>query len=149
SYSAAHGLGAGRVAELKFDREGALWAATAGGLSRIKDNHIITLTSANGLPCDGVHWTIEDADRALWMFMPCGLARITSPALAAWLADPNRAVATTVFDSADGVRAQSTPIGFSPAAARLSDGRLWFAADNGIGVVDPRRLSVNSLPPPV
>src|SRR4029434_1449233 len=29
SYSAAHGLGAGRVAELKFDREGALWAATA------------------------------------------------------------------------------------------------------------------------
>jgi signal transduction histidine kinase len=47
------------------------------------------------------------------------------------------------------VRAQSTPIGFNPAAARLSDGRLWFAADNGIGVVDPRRLPVNSLPPPV
>ena len=149
SYSAAHGLGAGRVAELKFDREGALWAATAGGLSRIKDNHIITLTSANGLPCDGVHWTIEDADRALWMFMPCGLARITSAALAAWLADPNRVVATTVFDSADGVRAQSTPIGFSPAAARLPDGRLWFAADTGIGVVDPRQLPFNALPPPV
>jgi len=149
SYSAADGFGGGRVAALTLDREGALWAATAGGLSRIKDNHIITLTAANGLPCDGVHWTIEDADRALWMLTPCGLTRITSAALAAWLADPNRAVATTVFNSADGVRAQSTPIGFNPAAARLSDGRLWFAADNGIGVVDPRRLPVNSLPPPV
>ena len=33
------------------DRNGTLWAPTVGGLSRIKDGHILTLTSQNGLPC--------------------------------------------------------------------------------------------------
>ena len=149
SYTAADGLGAGRVTELKFDRDGALWAATAGGLSRIKENRIVTLTAATGLPCDGVHWTIEDTERALWMLMPCGLARISSAERAAWLADPNRAITSTLFDTSDGVRAQATPIGFNPSVARLPDGRLWFATANGIGVVDPRHLSDNALSPPV
>jgi signal transduction histidine kinase/ligand-binding sensor domain-containing protein len=149
SYSAADGLSTGRVTELKFDRDGALWAATAGGLSRIKNNHIATLTSATGLPCDGVHWTIEDTDHSLWMLMPCGLARIGSAELAAWVADPNRAVANTVLDSSDGVRTQSTPIGFNPSVTRLSDGQLWFSTANGVGAVDQRHLASNVLPPPV
>jgi ligand-binding sensor domain-containing protein len=36
SYAAAGGLAEGRVNQLRFDREGALWAATVGGLSRLK-----------------------------------------------------------------------------------------------------------------
>ncbi len=60
SYTAADGLGAGRVNRLRFGPHGSLWAATEGGLSRIADGHIATLTSKNGLPCDNVHWSIED-----------------------------------------------------------------------------------------
>ena len=149
SYTIADGLGAGRVAELQFDEDGALWAATAGGLSRITDNRIATLTTKNGLPCEAVHWTMADADRSRWLLLPCGLARIRPAELEAWFADPNRSVTSTVFDSSDGVRSQSTPIGFTPTAARLPDGQLWFATPNGVGVVDPRRLPVNTLPPAV
>ena len=149
SYAIADGLGAGRVAELQFDEDGALWAATAGGLSRIKDNRIATLTTKNGLPCEAVHWTIVDADRSRWLLMPCGLARISSAELVAWFADPNRSVTRSVFDSSDGVRSQSTPIGFTPTAASVPDGRLWIATPNGVGILDPRRLPVNTLPPAV
>jgi signal transduction histidine kinase/ligand-binding sensor domain-containing protein len=149
SYTTADGLGAGRVAELRFDQDGALWAATAGGLSRIKDNRITTLTTGNGLPCEAVHWTIADADRSRWLLMPCGLAHISSAELAEWIADPARSVTSTVFDSSDGVRSQSTPIGFTPTVSRLPDGRLWFATPGGVGVLDPRRLPVNTLPPAV
>jgi hypothetical protein len=52
SYSAADGLGGGRVEALQFDRDGAVWAATEGGLSRIKDGRIATLSSRNELPCE-------------------------------------------------------------------------------------------------
>ena len=53
SYTAANGLGKGHVPGLRLDRDGALWAATEeGGLSRIKDGRIATLTTKNGLPCD-------------------------------------------------------------------------------------------------
>ena len=77
SYTAADGLGKGHVPGLQLDRDGALWAATEeGGLSRIKDGRIATLTTKNGLPCDTIHWTIEDDDRSLWLYTACGLVRI-------------------------------------------------------------------------
>jgi len=42
SYWPDAGLGAGRVSSLRVDRDGALWAATEGGLSRIKNGRVIT-----------------------------------------------------------------------------------------------------------
>ena len=55
SYTTANGLAEGEVAGLQLDREGALWAATeGGGVSRLKNGHIATLTSRNGLPCDKI-----------------------------------------------------------------------------------------------
>ena len=105
SYTAANGLGEGNVAGLQLDRDGALWAATEeGGLSRLKDGRIATLTSRNGLPCDTIHWTIEDDDRSFWLYTACGLVRITRTELDAWIADPKRRIETTVWDAADGVR---------------------------------------------
>ena len=56
SYGVADGLGEGRVNSLQLDRDGTSWAATEGGLSRLKNGHVATLTSKNGLPCDTVHW---------------------------------------------------------------------------------------------
>src|SRR5262249_13964851 len=42
SYSAAEGLAAGQVNQLRFDGGGALWIAANGGLSRLKEGHITT-----------------------------------------------------------------------------------------------------------
>ena len=109
SYTAADGLGKGPVPGLQLDRDGALWAATEeGGLSRIKDGRVATLTSRNGLPCDTIHWTIEDDDRSLWLYTACGLVRIARSELDAWIADPKRRIETTVWDAADGVRLRSS-----------------------------------------
>ena len=66
SYTAADGLGKGPVAGLRLDADGTAWVATEeGGLSRIKDGRIATLTTKNGLPCNAIHWSIEDDDRSL------------------------------------------------------------------------------------
>jgi ligand-binding sensor domain-containing protein len=50
SYTTADGLGQGRVNDLQSDPDGTLWAATDGGLSRVKNGRIATLSSRNGLP---------------------------------------------------------------------------------------------------
>ena len=50
-YAGVEGLEEGEVRGFYVDRNGTLWASTAGGLSRIKDGHVLTLTSQNGLPC--------------------------------------------------------------------------------------------------
>jgi signal transduction histidine kinase/ligand-binding sensor domain-containing protein len=151
SYTAANGLGAGAVPDLRRDRDGALWAATAeGGLSRIKDGRVATLTSRNGLPCETIHWSIEDDDGSLWLWTACGLLRIEKTELDAWIADPNHRIETTVWDAADGVRLRSgAATSFRPPVAKSTDGRLWFVTGEGVQVVDPRHLAVNTIPPPV
>ena len=151
SYTAADGLGEGGVTDLRLDRDGALWAATElGGLSRIKDGHIATLTNRNGLPCDAVHWAIEDDDRSLWLYTSCGLVRIARTELEAWIADPKRRIQTTIWDAADGVRIRSSAASaYGPRVAKSTDGKLWFVTGEGVQVVDPRHLAVNKLPPPV
>jgi signal transduction histidine kinase len=151
SYTPAGGLGEGPVAGLRLDRDGALWAATQeGGLSRIKDGRVATLTAKSGLPCDTIHWSIEDDDRSLWLYAVCGLVRITRTELDAWIADPKRRIETAVWDAADGAMLKAaSPAYYNPPVAKSTDGRLWFQAGDGVQVVDPRHLVVNNLAPPV
>ena len=149
TYTKADGLGAGPVVGLQLDRERALWVATNnGGLSRLKDGRISTLTTRNGLPCMGIHWSIEDNDGAFWLYTACGLVRIARSELNAWIADPNRRIQTTVWDAADGVRIRSGPAtGSGPWIAKSTDGKLWFVTGEGVQVVDPHRLALNKVPP--
>ena len=148
-YSAADSLGGGHVFDLRADKDGTLWAATEGGLSRLKDGRVATLTRRNGLPCDAVHWTIEDDDHSVWLYMPCGLVRIARSELDGWMANPNRTVQATVFDSSDGVISRDLAAGYFPKVTKSSDGKLWFLPGDGVSVIDPRHLPVNKLPPPV
>ena len=150
SYTSANGLPTGPFAGLRLDHDGALWAATQdGGLSRIKDGQITTLTTRNGLPCETIHWTIEDVDRALWLNTACGLGRISRSEVDAWIADPRRHIAMTLWDAADGAKLSAvSPAYFNPPVARASDGKLWFLGE-GLQVVDPHHLPINKIAPPV
>ena len=148
SYAAADGLGQGIVGGLQLDPGGTLWAATESGLSRLRDGRIATLTSKNGLPCDTVHWVMEDDNHSFWLFTVCGLIRIARSELDAWENDPKRTLQVTVLDSSDGVMNQSVTIG-SLRVAKSADGKLWFVAGDGVSVFDPRNLPFNKLPPPV
>jgi signal transduction histidine kinase len=156
SHDAASGLAPGRVSGLYVDHATALWIATDGGLSRLKDGRLRTLTTRNGLPCDAAGWAIEDASHSLWLGMACGLVRITRAEIDAWLADsetdPNgspRRVTVTLFDQADGVRTFVNASFQTSPVVRSSDGKLYFVSEEGVSVVDPARLPINAVPPPL
>jgi signal transduction histidine kinase len=150
SYTNANGLTKGTVSGLQLDRDGAVWAATQpGGVSRIKDGRITTLTTRNGLPCDRIHWTSEEDDRSLWLYTACGLLRIPNSQIDAWIADPARRVEPTLWDATDGALPLVESSSFRPILAKATDGRLWFVTREDIEVVDPHHLADNKLPPPV
>jgi signal transduction histidine kinase/ligand-binding sensor domain-containing protein len=155
SYAAADGLGEGRVNQLRLDQDGTLWAATQGGLSRLKNGRVATLTGKNGLPCETIHWSMEDDARSFWLYTACGLVRVSRDELDAWAAaadqgkDAGRTIQSTIFDSSDGVRILASAGHLSPQVAKSADGRLWFLPWDGVSVVDPNHLSSNRLPPPV
>ncbi len=152
SYSATDGLGKGAVNQLRFDTEGALWIATEGGITRLKDGHIATLTSKSGLPCDAVQWTIEDDAQSVWLMMPCGLVRVARSELDPWASAAAKTpgtIHTTVFDNSDGLRTFAVVGDYTPRVSKSEDGKLWFMSPDGISVVDPHKLPFNKLPPPV
>jgi signal transduction histidine kinase/ligand-binding sensor domain-containing protein len=149
SYTAADGLSHGIVSDLRRGSDGAVWVAAEGGLSRLKDGQITTLTGKNRLPCDAVHWSIEDGDHALWVYMPCGLVRIAHSELDAWVRDPARTVQTTIFDSSDGVESLGIYGSYGPHVTKSPDGKIWFLPRDGVSVIDPQHLPTNKLPPPV
>src|SRR5208337_4750099 len=149
-YTTADELGEGRITHLRVDREGALWAATEGGLSRIKDGHVATLSAKNGLPCDAVHWSEEGADRSVWLYLECGLVRIAASEMNAWVTDPHRNVQVTLLDSSDGVADKRVLFGgYGALATESLDRKLWFTVEDGVSVVDPGHLPFNKVPPPV
>ena len=152
SYSAADGLGEGRVNQLRFDGQGALWIASEGGLGRLKNGRIATLTSKSGLPCDAVQWTMEDDAQSVWIMMPCGLVRVARSELDAWTGAADKTARTihaTVFDSSDGLRLLAVVGDYTPRVGKSADGKLWFSVPDGISVIDPHNLPFNKLPPPV
>ena len=149
AYAPANGLGSGRVAHLRRDDRGAVWASTEGGLSRIDDGQIATLTSKNGLPCDAVNWSIEDDHGSVWVYMRCGLVRIARADLDAWASDTNRRVEITLFDAADGAIAIGAPYSYGPSVTKTPDGRIWFTGPEGVTIIDPPNLRRNEQPPPV
>jgi signal transduction histidine kinase/ligand-binding sensor domain-containing protein len=155
SYAAGDGLGQGRVNHLRQDPDGTIWASTQGGLSRLKGGRIATLSSKNGLPCDDVHWSMEDDTHSVWLYMACGLVQVARPGLDVWSAEvdeskgSNSLVQTQVFDNSDGVSLIAYSVGYSPKVTKSSDGKLWFLSTEGINILDPRHLPFNQLRPPV
>ena len=138
-----------KVLDISRDRDGSIWAATENGLSRITNGHVATLTTANGLPCDAVHWIIEDDLSSYWLYTRCGLLRVARTDLDAWKADPKRTIRPTIFDAEDGVRLVPILKGFRPAVTKPSDGKIWFVNGDTLSFIDPSHIGINTLPPPV
>jgi signal transduction histidine kinase/ligand-binding sensor domain-containing protein len=149
SYAGVEGLAGGRVNQLRFGPHGGLWVATEAGMSRIKDGHVSTLSSKNGLPCDTLHWTIQDDAGSVWLYMECGLVRIARSELDDWFSNPQLSVHASVFDSFDGVRSHRFHFGNNSVVTKSTDGKLWFVPFGGVSVLDPHHLPINKLPPPV
>jgi len=156
TYTAAEGLGNGSITNLQVDRDGTLWAATDGGLSRMKNGHFAALARENGLPCSPIHWMIQDDDHSFWLYTPCGLLSLSRSEMDTWTAAADRGQAVkqivhpTVFDSADGVRMPAISYRpYNPAVTRSSSGKIWFVPLDGVSMIDPHHLPFNRLPPPV
>ncbi len=150
SYTNSDGLGGDAVGSLQLGPDGALWVATQGGVSRVKNGRIDTLTKSSGLPCDTINWTMDDDNGFFWLYTDCGLVRIGRSELEAWSANPQRRVQTTVWNASDGVRLRAgAASAYSPPVTKSIDGKLWFVTGEGIQVIDPQHLSFNRIPPPV
>ena len=137
---------ASRVEQVLAEPDGSVMGATAYGLIASKDGKQQMMTSRNGLPCDNVFAMVRDADKKLWLYMPCGLVKIEQAEVNRWWTNPDRVLNLTKFDEFNGVQPGLAPF---QKAAKSPDGRLWFANNIVLQTIDPHRLYENTTTPPV
>ena len=127
--------------------DGSVWAATREGLLRLKEGARRLLTTRNGLPCNDIYTLLNDGAGSLWMYSSCGIIALATADLEKWWAEPDSKVKLRIFDGFDGAQPGLSPM--QPQASRSTDGRLWFANDSVLQMLDPGRLGTNRLAPPV
>jgi PAS domain S-box-containing protein len=137
----------GPVHGLLVNSDASILAATASGLVGWQNGRVQSLTVRNGLPCDLIYALISDQKTTLWLYTACGLIAIPNAELQRWWESPDTMVKTTLLDAFDGAQPMSTPL--RPNASRSPDGRLWFANQNFVQMIDPAHLDGNPTPPPV
>jgi signal transduction histidine kinase len=141
------GLHDGPVNGLLVNSDASILAATPSGLVGWRNGTLQTLTVRNGLPCDVMYTLISDRKATLWLYAACGVIAIPNAELQRWWKSPDATVKSRLFDVFDGARPMSTP--FQPNASPSPDGRLWFANQNVVQMIDPAHLDNNPILPPV
>jgi len=149
SFRKKDGLASDIVFCLYEDAAGALWIGTSGGLSRFHDGRLASITTRQGLLDDVVFQILEDGEGQLWLSGNKGISRIPRADLEAVARGERPAVAPARYGTADGMRSNECSGVAQPAGARGRDGRLWFPTTRGVVVIDPARLAVSPLVPPV
>jgi signal transduction histidine kinase/ligand-binding sensor domain-containing protein len=137
---------AAQVYQLLPDADGSVLAATTSGLVGWRSGSLLHLSAQNGLPCNVVHAMTFDAHGNLWLLMECSLVELPRAELEKWWSNSSAKVTTKIFDTFDGVRTGRSAF---VAAARSTDGRLWFCNSLLLQMIDPDHLNKSTIAPPV
>jgi signal transduction histidine kinase/ligand-binding sensor domain-containing protein len=135
-----------RIPQLSVTADGTVYVATSFGLEMLKNGRIEVLDTANGLPCKVLYDAIFDRYDNLWLYMQCGLVRISKEDFAKWLKDPAVVVTTLLMGPEDGADPFDAPFGGS---ARTPDGVLWFSNNKALQKADPDSIARAGNAPPV
>jgi signal transduction histidine kinase len=131
------------------DEAGTLWFGTTGGLLRRREGRFRLFGAREGLWSEQLWQVVSDGTGFLWLANTRGLFRVSIQELDQVDRGLRRQVTPTWFDTSDRRQDLGVTIVHQPSAWRARDGRLWFASDHGLVVVDPRRPHVNRQPPSV
>lgn len=139
-----HASHTGNLTGLISAADGFIYSSSALGVISLRGDKWQLLDQRNGLPCSSVRTMLSDAER-LWLYADCGLLSISFTELDRWWREPSAVLKVQLLDSFDG--AQPASSGWSPNASRSPDGRLWFANESVLQLMDPARSGNNRIPP--
>ncbi len=135
------------IRNLLVEPDDSVWGATQDGAFLWREGKEQILDSHNGLGCDDVYTVLQDNNGSLWLDTQCGFIVIAPSEIHRWWQQPDAQLKLRALDVYDG--AQPGLTNFRPEGSKAPDGKLWFANENILQVVDPEHLDTNKVSPPV
>lgn len=126
-----------------------LFGTRGGGITALRNGKFRKCTAENGLFNDVVYAILEDAKGTLWMSCNKGIFTVSRKDLLTFIDGRVDKISCKAYGKADGMLSLQCNGGFSPAAWKARDGRLWFPTSKGVVVVDPSNLQINTRPPSI
>jgi signal transduction histidine kinase len=148
AYSRNDGLDVGRIKVIRGLGQH-IWVGGELGLMFFSEGRFRKMNVAAGEPFGAISGIIETADGGLWLNEMRGIVQIPPGEIRQFLADPNHLVKFRRFDYLDGLPGAPQMAFTNSTAVQASDGRLWFATDDGLAWINPAHLVRNVVPPPV
>jgi signal transduction histidine kinase/ligand-binding sensor domain-containing protein len=144
------GLSSDFIQFLHPDSDGSLWIGTfGGGLNRLKNSRFSAIGTVQGLSDDTICWVEDDGLGYFWASSHAGIMRLSKQELNQCADGQLMTVHCLSFGKGDGLPTLEFSGGLQPAGCKTADGRLWFASNKGVVVVDPKDVKLNALAPPV
>jgi signal transduction histidine kinase/ligand-binding sensor domain-containing protein len=147
-YSQSDGLDAGRIKVIRGLGQH-IWAGGELGLMYFNKGRFWRVKAASEQPFGAISGIIETPDSGLWLNAMRGIVHIPPAEVRQFVADPNYRVKYRRFDYLDGMPGMPQMEFTDSTAVETTDGRVWFATDNGLAMIDPGDLVKNPVPPPV
>jgi hypothetical protein len=148
AYSQSDGLNVGRIGVIRGLGQH-IWLGGELGLMFFSEGHFRRVTVAAGEQFGTVSGIIETVDDGLWLNEMRGIVQIPPEKIRRFVADVDYRVKYRRFDYLDGLPGAPQMSFTNSTAVRTSDGRLWFATNNGLAWIDPAHIAKNDVPPPV
>lgn len=144
------GFGEHQVRTLYEDSDGVLWIGTYGsGLFRFKDGKFTRYTMDDGLFNNGVFQILEDERGNFWLSCNKGIYRVRRQELNEVAAGILKTITAIPYGKEDGMLDVECNGGRQPAGQKVRNGQLWFPTQQGVAIIDPATVKLNTLPPPV
>jgi signal transduction histidine kinase len=148
AYSQHDGLDVGRIKVIRGLGQH-IWVGGELGLMFFSEGRFRRVTVAAGEQFGAVSGIIETVDDGVWLNEMRGIVQIPLEEIRRFIADPSYRVTYRRFDYLDGLPGAPQMSFANSTAVAASDGRLWFATDNGLAWIDPAHIFRNGVAPPV
>lgn len=146
-FSQADGIEVGRIKVIR-GQHGNIWCGGETGLTFLRENRFHKVKT-DGKPFGAISGIIETENGDLWLNESHGIVKISADEVSRLRENPEYSVKYRLFDFEDNLPGGMQMNFTVSTAVEATDGRLWFATDNGLAIVNPAQIKKNELPPPV
>jgi ligand-binding sensor domain-containing protein/AraC-like DNA-binding protein len=137
----------------KEDSKEVFWIATHGaGLKRltIPDGRVVSYTTGSGMTTNFIYQFLEDQQGNFWLMSDSGILRVNKKELNRFANGSPDMIHCTSFGISDGLKSLQFDNEFSGnSALKTRNGEFWFITKKGISIVNPAKVRINKIPPPV
>lgn len=149
NFNADSGLSNEFIFSITGDKNGNIWLGTGGGVNRIYNGKVIPIRHNAPIFSDIIYNIFLFDNQDLWLTSNIGLFHVKGSDVEKYLSGDLKEFPYQLLNSKDGLNSDECKGGIQPAGWKSLNGKLYIPTTEGVSILDPEKISINSTPPPV